>query len=939
MNAGGQVLPFKTYTSKDGLLNQKVDAIIRDDKGLLWVGTPFGVNWFDGDHFYEPVIPAKTGQLYITNFFKDKKGTIWVLTFYNGIYEFKNNTFTNFLPDTTLLESNANSVFGMLQFNDSLYLVATDRNLYWFNGKVFWLFDKNNPLLNIQITAIGLLQNGTLLLGNSKGLYRYTYNKQTWEYKGMILQDYEVNDIFPEKDLVWIATTKGLLRYSNIETFSQTPEKVHPIAVSDINKNLEGNIWFTSEKLYKIQNNTFHQYDLENGLPDYAQKIYFDQEGILWIGSAKGLTKLTNESYVFDDLRKGPIHSMITALAKDKTGKLWLGNYMGIATKTREGYRMLTNNSKNIGYVSWLYNTSSNKLLAGTINGIFHIDQNKPIKKYNLISTKVFEDETGTLWLGTEDGSVFNIKNDELKKIRLKTHIREYIDAIFKDQYGFLWIGYRASGLWKFQINNQEASFVKEYSARTGFIDLRIRSSNTDKKGNIIFGTRTNGIFIFSMVDSSKFWHLNTSDGLSGNWVKSIGISNNNNIYLATNKGVDVMMGDYQSPNFQKLDLLEDALQGGAAVVFPDTAAVWIGTDAGLLEYFPGKDKKNSVPPNVYLTQLTINGRPDSSVSPYTVNNSKTLNLPYNQNIIAFEFAGINLKDEKALRFRYMLEGQKGEWTMVTERNFVTYNLQPGSYNFKVEAEGNNGIWSKTPASFKFIIHPPFWKTAWFITLCTLLVITLFYFLYQYRLKQVLKVEKLRSRISSDLHDDIGSTLSSISILSDIALQEPDRQQSKQMVSEIKDNSLMLMEKMDDIVWSINPKNDSLENLMLRIKRFAGRLFEAKEIDYTINIDEAIKHVRLSMEHRQHIYLILKEAINNLVKYSTATEASIIVKYEDDLLKITIYDNGIGFNRENVFTGNGLLNMEHRASVMKAGLSISSGAGVGTRIILKTKIK
>jgi signal transduction histidine kinase len=219
------------------------------------------------------------------------------------------------------------------------------------------------------------------------------------------------------------------------------------------------------------------------------------------------------------------------------------------------------------------------------------------------------------------------------------------------------------------------------------------------------------------------------------------------------------------------------------------------------------------------------------------------------------------------------------------------------------------------------------------------MVSILFYFLYQERIKQVLKVEKLRSRISSDLHDDIGSTLSSISILSDIAIQERNRRESKQMVKEIKDNSVMLMEKMDDIVWSINPKNDSLENLMLRIKRFASRLFEAKEIDYKIIIDENVKHARLSMEHRQHIYMILKEGVNNIIKYSSATEASIIVKFEKDLLNITISDNGIGFEREKILYGNGLLNMEERASIMKADLSILSTAGKGTTIILNTKIK
>ena len=136
------------------------------------------------------------------------------------------------------------------------------------------------------------------------------------------------------------------------------------------------------------------------------------------------------------------------------------------------------------------------------------------------------------------------------------------------------------------------------------------------------------------------------------------------------------------------------------------------------------------------------------------------------------------------------------------------------------------------------------------------------------------KMQNIRNKIAQDLHDDIGSTLSSISIISNIAIRDINSDRTKATMIEIKDSSMSLMEKMDDIVWSVNPRNDTLENLLLRIKRFATTLFEAKNIDYTINIQENINEVKLPMEWRQHIYLILKEAINNLVKYSEATLAS-----------------------------------------------------------------
>jgi len=201
------------------------------------------------------------------------------------------------------------------------------------------------------------------------------------------------------------------------------------------------------------------------------------------------------------------------------------------------------------------------------------------------------------------------------------------------------------------------------------------------------------------------------------------------------------------------------------------------------------------------------------------------------------------------------------------------------------------------------------------------------------------KMQNIRNTIAQDLHDDIGSTLSSISILSNLALKEKDRTQTYEAISEINDSSINLMEKMDDIVWSINPRNDSLENLLSRIKRFATTLFEAKNIDYNITIQENINEVKLPMEYRQHIYLILKEAINNLVKYAHATKADIDVRFFDNRLSIFVKDNGKGFVVKEYFTGNGLLSMKNRAKLMQAVLDIDSRPDEGTIINLQIKIK
>jgi signal transduction histidine kinase len=168
-------------------------------------------------------------------------------------------------------------------------------------------------------------------------------------------------------------------------------------------------------------------------------------------------------------------------------------------------------------------------------------------------------------------------------------------------------------------------------------------------------------------------------------------------------------------------------------------------------------------------------------------------------------------------------------------------------------------------------------------------------------------------------------------------MQEAGSEPLTPMLKEIRDNSLSLLEKMDDIVWSINPRNDTLESLMLRVKRFAAQLFEARGIEYEIDIEPTIRHLRLSMDHRQNLYLIMKEAINNLVKYADAGRANIRACYLRHHLEVEISDDGVGFPAGEMTQGNGIINMQERAAAMGARLDIRSAPGEGTTVVFSVK--
>lgn len=931
-SAGAQLLPFKKYTTKDGLDSKIVNSVVRDKRGLLWVGTPFAINWFDGTKFYQPTVPRKVSQLFIQRFYKDKEGNIWTLTFYNGFYKFQNEHFKQFLIDSAYAEINKNNVMDMTEIDSSHYVVATDGGAYLFNGKNFNRIDSKN--LDGQIGTV-VFTNGYLLAGNGRGLFCYQYDGQ-WKFIAKSIDGISVNRILFKDGHLWLATDKGLYYFEHFDfTKTNQPTTIYlkNQQVFDVTSNAANEIWFNAKGfVYKLDNKQLTEYNWSSGLSAPSTQIYFDEQNTAWFSTREGLYKLSEEYYSFQEREPYGVASFIKA-----DGKIWMSYRAGFSDVSQKISYHFPDESKTTFTVLY-YAPISKKFWATNESGIFLWENNQLHKKFSIQCSDLYEDDNGTTWISTNDDKLFIYKNDKLQPVKFYSFPNDFISNIFKDEKNFLWLGFRTGGVIKYQIKDSVLETVKEFSSKTGFPDLRIRSCHADGKGNILFGTRSNGLFIFSLSNDNRYWHIINNNDFNATWIRAMDVGDSS-IYLATNNGVFILKAEanYSHPKINAVNFSNEEISKEINCILADGQQVWIGAN-GLIHFFPQKLPKDTAAPPVFITQVSVEGKADSNWIPYS-HQQTTLHLPYNKNVIAFEFSGVHLKDEYALNYRYKLEGQDKDWSARTNRNFVSYNLPPGHYRFLVQAENSGGVWSKNFASYSFIIAQPFWMTWWFIALIIVMAMMLVYLIYHYRLKQAMKLERLRYKISTDLHDDIGSTLSSISILSDMALTEHNPSQNEAMVAEIKESSLNLMEKMDDIVWSINPKNDSLGSLLLRIKRFSSRLFEARDIDYSIDIDKAVAEIKLPMEYRQHIYLILKEAINNLVKYSNATKATIEVNLVHSVLKIRISDNGKGFDLNSAHLGNGIISMKSRAAIMKANLKIETYPNEGTTLRLDVKIK
>jgi signal transduction histidine kinase len=247
-----------------------------------------------------------------------------------------------------------------------------------------------------------------------------------------------------------------------------------------------------------------------------------------------------------------------------------------------------------------------------------------------------------------------------------------------------------------------------------------------------------------------------------------------------------------------------------------------------------------------------------------------------------------------------------------------------------------DGIESRNVTELKIYVRPPFWRTAWFLSTLLTIIALILYAMHRLRIIRLLAVEKIRNRVARDLHDDMGSTLSTINILSSMAKAKlsTDARKTSEYINKISDNSQRMMEAMDDIVWAIKPSNDSMQKVVARMREFATNVFEAKDIEIDFRADEEVNEAQIDMEARRDFFLVFKEAVNNAAKYSKCSRAEVQVTTDHKKLVLKVKDNGIGFNVNMADSGNGLGNMQKRAAALKGTIQIQSSENSGTTVTL-----
>ena len=965
VSLNAQILPFHSYTTRDGLPSNTITALYQDSRGFLWIGTNNGLSIYDGASFRNYTAANGLSNNWVTSIAESRTtpGRMWLGTIAGGINRWERGTWTTINIDTSYMaDGYVGSVLEDYQGN------------LWCSSRlgVFVLNDSGLSRLNIapqreDAVEIALISDSLIWVAMSRHLYVFTrapnYDREIHlplGDKGTITTLSQGTD-----GTVWVGLSDSSLIQIR-DTIISVSTKLRSGIPSQIislpagQAGTKGLLWVRtydhivtlSETEPDIQKPLL--YRNEKGIPPAVPlPILIDREDNLWIGGwVNGLHKLADRSFVHVPLGDSDAGAINVHTSADSNGHLWVGSLGGVW----EFYRGETED----------WNRTFHPLLQGTLNNPFLVD---PLHRLWVVSNdweqlhcyriaqdaqassrlfhlqtldrRVYDpegsflgfyiDRRGHVWIATGSGIVvvdFLTKRILSRYPTTPSRPFGHVTAMYHDPEDRMWVGTFNKGLYVIRAQPARRSggdghLVRRLTKADGLPGDEIRSIFRDGDGQMWIGTRHSGL---ALMVKNDFRTLSMRDGLASNAIWAMHEDAQGRLWLQT----DVGLVSIDRQNLRPLPLKPE-LVGEAVNTFGiyKNEFLWCKALSALTIMDFSKESHSMAPPPVHIQSFEAGGE--------LFRHETEIELAHSQNTLTFEYVGISLRNEKGVRYRYRMLGIDTTWSQPNNQRRVTFaTVDPGSYTFQVEAISGDGIPSIQPASASFIIIPPFWQRWWFVSLAVAAVSSILWTLYRYRIKKIVEMERLRVRIAGDLHDDVGTNLSSIQVASQImerqaSLSEQDRTQLR----EIGAIATSTQEMMRDIVWMLNPKNDTLDDFLLKMKEVAARLLQGMR--YTFVAPDGRLLDKVSIEFKRNIFLIFKEALNNIVRHAAATEAVIRVEQEDGIFSLEIKDNGKGFELEKFTAGNGLSNMRRRAAQIGGSIEITSKPGEGTFVTLSVK--
>lgn len=592
-----------------------------------------------------------------------------------------------------------------------------------------------------------------------------------------------------------------------------------------------------------------------------------------------------------------------------------------------------------------------------------HIDSFKGVypssyfKDFNNVPY-LFTDDHHDVWMLNIDGckKQFIILDGRTAKEKRRIEIpwKEAFSfhGILQDKQGNIWFGSNA-GLLRY--NLKATSDLKAWSlyhhsendpkSLSGDKILCITDDPQEPEKYLWIGTNGNGFNKMNKANGSCE-HYNTTHGLPNNVVYSILNDEDGHLWLSTNEGISCF--HIQQKTFRNYDA-DDGLSGNEfnsnQYLKCKNGMMFFGGVEGIT-WFQPKEILNHVIPDskLVLTSIDIQGEQkqqaqESKERVIAPNATHYIHLSPNQKMVTIEFSLLQFCNEEKKKYQYQLKGFNDQWIQLGNRHSVTFtNLDPGEYTLFIKGCNSDGQWNKESRTLIIEVEAPWYKTWWFRIISVLILLSSTYAFYRYRLRQELKIQGMRNVIASDLHDELGSTISSISVYSDILKEKIEQPDLRLLAGRINSSSTDILSSLSDIVWSINPKNDRFDSILLRMQALSATFSELQGSVIHFEKEHINAELSMDMNRRKNLYLFYKEAFINAIKYAKAKNIWIRIRMEHHRFNLEIEDDGMGFDTNQRSDGNGLHNLKLRAKELQAEYHLRSTPGQGTLIQLSFPI-
>ena len=973
--AQAERLPARVYTTADGLAHNSIHRIVRDSRGFLWFCTGEGLSRFDGYSFknYGPSDGLPDSHVY--DVLETRSGIYWVATG-GGLCrsqiakagQSEGKPFqVCFLPAAAGLE-----IHSLAEGSDGTIWVGSDKALSRVvkhgNRELVELVDPRVPAPpNWPVTALMEDHFQTLWIGTGNGLFRRWQNGKLQRYRVRELDEGAGPWISrlreDDRGDLWISTNKGVLRVrprpfsdSGGHMFTHLPG-VRIEFVSDAIPLADHSLWAVqldgiSRLSPDISSPATHLEPITAsiGFSDLPlESLALDRDRNIWIGSdGGGVSRIAHNGLVSFSEADGLGSHDISSVFEDTAGRLfvvsrsrdalflnlWSGGRFqpiqvnvpsdSVSVRWHGQYELMANTA----FQQWWVATRTGLAEFASIKSPAQLATVKPrfyLPDKNIF--RLFQDRHGDLWVSNQHypGNVLVIRNSRTGTFDhfpapgggpVLTNDR--IQAFSEDSSGDVWMGLEHNGLWR----RSRAGF-QHFNPGNNPAGNSVNWLYTDHRGRIWVGSRAAGVSRIDQPESRHptFVNYTTRQGLSSNQIQCITEDLAGRIYLCTARGVDRLEPE---TGHVKHYTTADGLPGGELqTAFCDRlGALWFGTQQGLARLIPANGRPSTGVP-VFLSGIRVEGKP-LAVSQAGETKISLPDLSPGKDRIEFEFTAPSFEAGEVLQYQYRLEGAEKTWGPSTPQHSVVYaGLHSGSYRFLVRAMTSDGLPSPQPASVAFTILPPIWLRWWFLFAAFGSVISLVYMGWRYRLRQLAAVQRVRTRIATDLHDDIGSGLSQIAILTE-TIRKQSSESPENVLEQIANVSRELVDSMSDIVWATDPNRDQVKDLVQRMRQFAGEVLGGSDITFQLMLGAVEGEHKLSVNVRRQVYLVFKECLVNVTRHSACTEAKVSLTGDANSLILEITDNGKGFDVSRSCLGHGLANMKERIAKLGGAIEWTS---------------